>query len=564
MTPTKSPNPCAWWVPLAGGLAHAACMALAAPPLSAWPFALLSIFPLVWAAHRCAPRPLRALLLSTLGIVPLWAFWQAWVLDVSELGYAPFCAAVALFTGAFLGLLALVRRRLPRVPFALAVPVLWTGLEFVRGELAFEGYAWGFAAHPLIDAPALAQPAALGGFYLVSLLLAAGTGAAADLSLARPRRPRWALGSAGVMVLVLVSAQVLSPAERSGRTVLVAAVQTNVPQSNKMGWTLPDERRDLERFAELTRQAAADRPALIAWPETMVPGMTLEADAIALLGEVVFRVEGAEPIPADTFARQLLDLQRELDIPMLVGEDARVGMRLERLPSGGLAFPFDRRHNSAYLITAGAVSPSRYDKLRLTPFGETMPYVRHWPALQQRLLDLGAAGMAFDLSEGRERTVFSIPAEGGPVRVVTPICFESTMASLCRRLTYDAGRRRADLIVNLTNDGWFGSSLTGRLQHLQAARWRSLELNTPTLRAANTGISAAIDARGRVLALGVRGGGSPAFRDGVLVHALPLGLEPTPYARLGDAPGWAALTAAGLVLLAAFLPARRTQPPPAK
>jgi apolipoprotein N-acyltransferase len=268
-----------------------------------------------------------------------------------------------------------------------------------------------------------------------------------------------------------------------------------------------------------------------------------------VLAEIVFRLDSGDVRAGDELPRRVLDLQRSVAIPMLVGEEARTRMRLERV-EGGIALPFDQRFNSAYLLLDGHVAAPRYDKIRLTPFGETMPYIRFWPWLQDRLLGLAATGMHFDLAAGRERAVFTIPGFT-PIRAVTPICFESTVASLCRSLVFDSqGRRRVDLIVNLTNDGWFGASLIGRLQHLQAARWRSLELGTPTLRAANTGVSAIIDARGRVVAWGVDGRPGAAFVDGVLSGQVALNPGSTPYARVGDLAGWVALAAGFLLVLA--------------
>jgi apolipoprotein N-acyltransferase len=147
------------------------------------------------------------------------------------------------------------------------------------------------------------------------------------------------------------------------------------------------------------------------------------------------------------------------------------------------------------------------------------------------------------------------------VRVVTPICFETTWGTHCRELVGAGGARRADVLVCLTNDGWFADSDHGREHHLQAARWRCLELATPMLRSANTGVSAAIDADGRVLARGVDGDGAGRRVDGVLSALVPLPTGTTFYLRHGDLFRWPAMAVGamlvGFTLIASVRAARR-------
>ena len=135
--------------------------------------------------------------------------------------------------------------------------------------------------------------------------------------------------------------------------------------------------------------------------------------------------------------------------------------------------------------------------------------------------------------------------------MATPICFEATAADVCRMLVFGNGRRRADLLVNVTNDGWFGDFDPGRWQHLQLARWRCVELATPMVRAANTGVSCVIDARGRVLRKRVDGSFGTVRVEGVMTADVPLCSDLPLTARIGDAPGWVIFAAGtALVLLA--------------
>lgn len=560
----------AWVLPLGAGLGFSAAMLLAGPPLGWWPFSFAAVVPLAWCASRPGARPWRDGALAAVGAVPLWAVTQAWVRDVSVMGYIPLVLALAVCVGAFVTLVSCVGRLAPRAKLITVVPVLWTALEFLRGEILCGGYAWGFVAHPLIDRPAAVIVASWGGVYLVTFWTAMMAGQAIDLVREHDwRRPIAWLRAAGLVLFIaaLLAPDFRRPPALSG--VRLAVVQTNVPQSNKIAWTIEQEAAALERFEQLTREAAATTPACIIWPETMMPGLSLEPSALEALraAGLFYRVPGPtgeREINADEFAARLFALSRDVGVPMLVGEEAWEGFRVDDGPEG-LAFLKDHRYNSVYLVVHGELAPVRYDKMHLTPFGEEMPYVRHWPWLQRQLLDLAATGMAFDLSVGTRRTVFTVPGER-PIRAVTPICFEITSSSVCRSLAYDGRTPRADIIVNLTNDGWFGESDLGRAQHLQIARWRAAELGLPVVRAANTGVSAIIDPRGRVVASGTDAAPGASLVDGVLSGELPAPRTPTVYARVGNVAGWVCLVWAGLLVLLAGLQARasrRTSPRPA-
>ncbi len=563
---------------LLGGLLHAALAAVALPGIAqpgiSIPAAFLALLPLLWVA-KGRGRLLPLFFGVWLGQVPLWVLQQWWVLEVSEFGFFPLVAVQACWAGLFVVLLRVVRDRVPGVALPLSAAVLWAGVEFFRAQVFLTGYAWGLSGEALIDMPTLATPARVGGLTLVAfmmMLLMAGLWRVCVGRAEVPAR-RWvgaACGGAAVAAWSAMALWVDPTYHRLQTSVPVAVVQTNLPQSNKLAWTIADEVRDFQRFMELSREAATldaahPRPAFIVWPETMAPGITLEPSALDVLrkADVYFSVPagllGDEPnrLSATAFAEELLAQQREIGVPMLVGEEAIEGLKINEDEQGRVSFSQDKRFNSAYLVKDGAVQPERYDKMHLTPFGEIMPVISRWDWLEGNLLDLAAGGMKFDLAEGTRRTVFSIPApdlKAGVVRVATPICFESTDPVLCRRLVFDGGGRRADLIVNLTNDGWFGESDLARRQHLRLARWRAFELVTPVVRAANTGMSAVIGDDGRVWTqLGSRADG--VLRAEVGVHP---GAGETLYARRGEWAGWASLT--GSTVLAGWaLIRRRTQ-----
>ncbi len=547
-------------MPLGAGALHSALLFVAFYPVGFWPAALVAVAPLLWLALRWPRMRWRDLGLLFLGVALYWIYTEWWILDVSWQGF-PFLVAIeSAWAPIFVWALGRCATRFRRVPLTLLVPVLWTGIEFCRGELFADGYAWSLIAYPLIDAPRLAAFGHIGGVYGVGFLVALLAGAGADQFLAPTRRRLLPAAALLAIAACGVWAWFTRPrVDGKSPSFTVAAIQTNVPQSNKVNWTVERELVDWKRFEDLTRKAVdrSPRPDMVLWPETMMPGMTLEPAAIETLRKekVVLKVDlgdGPQQLPVTAFADRLLDVQRELGMPFLIGETALDGLRV--VSNGDrVGFDSDARYNSVYLVRDGRVSPVRYDKMCLTPFGETMPYISAWPWLQDQLLALGAHGMAFDLARGRRLSVFSVPHAGHPdVRLVTPICFEVTVAPHCRRLVYEGGQRRADIIANVTNDGWFGDFDTAREQHLQIARWRSLELGTPTIRAANTGISTAIDLEGRVTRRGTDAGGT-ARTDGPLTAIVELPRVGTIYGRFGDVVGWSAFVGtAGLVLVVLF------------
>jgi apolipoprotein N-acyltransferase len=560
--------------------------ALAFPPAGVWVLAVFAPVPLVWAGCRATRWPSRCALLTALGVSPLWVYEQSWLIEVTEVGYPLLVMYMSAYAGVFVWVFALVRRSwlpkgryAPLLPAFIVAPIVWTALEVIRGQVMLTGYPWYLAGHPLIESPRLAAPASLLGAYFVSFLTVALSGALADAAgWMGVARGMGGIGAAGVAV-AWVATGILgrvpaSPAEAP--SVRVAVVQTNVPQDNKLGWKLEDRVRDWDEFTKLTREAAAGRPRpdLIVWPETMFPGEGLNADYLAAVDSILKeRGQDPEKTPATFFVRRLLELQEDIGIPMLVGAEGIEGFRMELNKEGKEAPAFDHRYNSTFLVEAGKIREDRYDKIELTPFGEVIPYVWRWPGLERLIEDVGAGGMKFDLTPGARGHVFTLGLVGSRaaarieghgetaqkfVKFVTPICFEGTKPELCRRLVYKEGEPRASLIINVSNDGWFGTTTGwrgviagGRQQHLQAARWRCVELGVPMVRAVNTGISAYVDRTGKIRHAGPDGRDSTVSEAGVMTATVPLPdeTERTVFGRIGNVFGWT------MVVVGVLLPA---------
>lgn len=479
------------------GALFAIVFGLAYPPFDLWGLALIAPIPMILIAHR-TKGPWRSALAVALASAPMWWWHHDWIGDITGAGMPALVVYLSMWSALFVLVGSRIASRWPDLPVWVWAPIAWTTIELLRGEMVMHGYSWFMVGEPLIVEPMVATLGVYTVGFLVVLL------AACVCEVIQRGLERAAMGFMAAVALVIVlcgSATVLqaNSIQSDIPPLRIGVVQTNIPQSNKIGWSLEDRVAALERFLAMTREVAAmdPPPDIIVWPETMFPGDTLSPDVVetqraAGMGYVTLG------LPATFFHDQLVETQRELGIPMLVGAIAIDGYHLDVKPSGGIQTEIDAIYNSAFVIADGAVQSDRYDKTFLTPFGEVMPYISAWPWLEKQLLELGATGLTFDLKAGTDQVPLVVPLrDGRSVRVAPQICFEATMPSPVRRLVFAGGKRRADLIVQITNDGWFGGFTPGKEHHMLLVRWRAAELDTPVVRIANTGISGSIDADGR-------------------------------------------------------------------
>jgi len=400
-------------------------------------------------------------------------------------------AYLGLYTGAVAAALAwIARRRSPGLAL-LAAPFLWVAAEWVRGRL-LGGFPWGTLGYSQHLRLPVIQIAELGGVQAVSLVVLAVNAAVAGCLLLTWRR---ALAGAALGAALLGGTLAFGYARLgeppSPGVVEVAIVQPSIEQPLKFDPAYAEVTLGIS--LSLTRLAAADRPALIVWPETSTPG----------------------PLRRDPgLVRTLAGLARATGGGLLVGSlDVEAGPR-----------PAVR--NSVFLLTERGIV-GRYDKMHLVPFGEFVPlsgvigFVRGW------------AEFISELEPGSRAVVF--PGPPTPFGVV--ICYEGIFPELVREFV----RGGARLMVNMTNDAWFGRT-SGPWQHLGMYAFRAVENRTAIVRAANTGVSAFIAPTGQVLRrldLGSRA---------VLVDRLPLRTRETIYTRFGDWLGWLALGVAAAAL----------------
>ena len=455
-----------------------------------------------------------------------WLWLESWIGPVSDYGWPALAIVMGAFDGVFAVALARTERgtRYRNWPLAIRAGIILCGSDWFRSRVFMDGYPWFMPAQPLIDFPWLAQGADVIG--VAGLGIIPGLIAGMLVGMIAPPRTRWRAGAWTTMACMLLALSYgffCAPSTKDCDIFKVLVIQTNVAQSNKMAPTREMQQAQFDGAFKATMDALktlqlrGEIPDLIAWPETVLPGVGLESDAIMLQRE-----RGIWP--ADTLSLQLEKLVNE-NAPLLVGSGAYEGLRIE-----GNRYAWDRHYNSGYLLRSGG-RHERVDKVVLTPFGETMPYISYWKALEQAMLDFGGRGMEFDLSIGERPRTLSLQTATRRVALAVPICFEDTVPRATRSLVNaDEG---ADVIVNLSNDGWFGWFDPARRHHEQAARWRCVELRRSMLRVVNTGISAAFDTHGQRI-----GNSLPPQQEQWMLAALPLEKTWTTYASIGDVFSW--------------------------
>ena len=354
----------------------------------------------------------------------------------------------------------------------LALAVALTGVEALR-EFAFTGFPWGLPGFAWSATPVAQLAAHVGPLGLTFLTVLA---AAAIIGVRR----LWLgvlIAAVGIGAAWAVGAvRLAEQGDAVGERPVVRLVQPNVEQALK--WDPRHVERFHRRLLELTAAESNRPPDITVWPETAVTfllgagGERLDEIAAAAAGRTV------------------------------------VGTR--RLAGTAV-------HNSMAVIGPDGELEAVYDKRKLVPFGEYIP-------MGDFLAGLGFSGLATDetgsFSPGEGPAVIGIPPLG---QVLTLICYEAIFWSRLRR------EERPDAVIQITNDAWFGT-FSGPQQHFEQARMRAIELGVPLIRVANTGISAVIDGKGRVV--GHLGLGAQGHLD----LEVPPPLPPTAFARFGHVP----------------------------
>ena len=430
-----------------------------------------------------AQTPRQAFLVGLFGATGYFGLALHWIVDPFFVDpwrhgwMAPFAllfmaSGMALFWGSATALAA--RLTAPGAGRAVLLALALTLAEILRAYV-LTGFPWAHPGHIWIGSPLMGLAAWIGphGLTLVTLSLAAG------LTAALWARPGLALlPVAGLIGLFAAGFAIPAAPGAAEDAPVMRLVQPNAPQHLK--WQPEMIPVFFRRALDLSAQASGGAaPALIIWPETSLPALLRNSDE--------WRAEIAR---ASGAAQVILGGQRLVE---------------------GMA-----RNSLIHLDAAGAVT-AIYDKHHLVPFGEYVPLTGMARTLGLRGL-AEAAGPGYAPGQGPQRLDL-----GRFGQVFPMICYEAIFAQYIRQV------ERPDWMVQITNDAWFGG-FSGPYQHLELAQLRAAEQGLPLLRAANTGVSAVIDARGQVLA------SLPLGQHGALDTVLPPALPATIYARTGDGP----------------------------
>lgn len=514
-------------------------------------FTPLGLAPLAWVA--LAPL----LLLVKLERPTRWmyrgvyfagfVFWLA-TLQWMRLGdptmyiaWTAFAVYLAFYFPLFVGLTRVAVWRL-KMPLLLAAPVIWTGLEYVRAY-ALTGFSWYQLGHTQFAWLELIQLSDLVGAYGVSFIVAMSSAAFVELvpsrffarlkllpltapveTAASPKdsRRRWGVAATVItaFALTLTYGVVRRTQAKFEAGPRVAAIQGNFVASVS---NLNEPKAVYLKHRYLTSQAIQQHADLIVWPEVMFPFpyfVKPEGFSDEQLTKLLPDVDSRHWQAKSEVKKELQTLSQASAAAMVIGIETvtanEKGLRL---------------FNSALFIDPAHGISSRYDKQHRVPFGEYLPLADSLPILGSLTPYRGNYG----IQAGQRGAAFEYKG----LRFAPIICFEDTVPQVVRNsvnhaVADDSKHRKVDVLLNLTNDGWFHGS-SEHDQHLITSIFRAVELRIPMVRAVNTGVSAIIDGDGAIRARAIEPKtGRSKQVEAVVCDFVPLDNRHSLYLRGGD------------------------------
>ena len=362
------------------------------------------------------------------------------------------------------------------------LPLAWVAMEYSRNYTPFGGFPWLLAGYSQTNNLAVIQIADLAGVYGVSFLVLWVNTAIAWFIL-RPLHGRpalWVLASSAAVVLMCVWYGRVS----LGRWQYPAADHTAALLQGNLSLDEPEAvlaQKYREGYVNMADRLQHSKTDLLVLPESPSPS--------SFQYEVDYR-------------SAMQQLARRFPFGMVLNNISYSDLGVER-----------GYFNSAFFIGPDGEETARYDKIHLVPFGEYIPLKRLFSFAQTITKDVS------DFQEGREYAVAQVA--GRPVNAI--ICFEAIFPELSRRFA----ARGSELIINLTNDAWYGDS-SAPYQHLAMARWRAVETRRYLLRATNSGISAIVEPTGRIQS------STPLFTEDICIGRFAFLNQKTAYTRSGD------------------------------
>jgi apolipoprotein N-acyltransferase len=479
----------------AGTVLGGAALALAQPGFGAWPLAWIGIAPLLLAMRGSSPR--RAFWLGWLagivyyGIVLYWiaptiSTYTRITMPVAIVLELMLAAVAGVFIGAFAAFVEwLAASGISRV---IAAPAVWIVLEWSRTFFP-AAFPWGFVGYSQFEVLPIVQIVDVAGIYGLSALIVLVNAVLVELVRDGVRRH----ASLAVALFVIVAAVLGYGVVRLGQvralagpSLRIGLVQGNIAQDQK--WRPGLDEHILARYVTLTTTAIKRGAALVVWPEAAVP-FFLNLDR---------RTEKLREFVRSTGVTLLLGApgyeQREGDVP--------------------------RQYNQAWMITGDGELAGPYDKIRLVPFGEYVPWGGLFGLVQKAVEGIG------DFGAGTSYVVFDGPPTAGstePTRASALVCYEAIFPDLTRRFALNG----AQLLVNVSNDAWYGRT-AAPYQLLAMIAVRAVENRMPLVRATNTGVSAVVAPDGTIT------GATPLFEEALIVEDVRIVRGASLYTFLGD------------------------------
>jgi apolipoprotein N-acyltransferase len=498
-----------FFLPIFGSIISGVLLVLAFPRYDVGELAWVGLVPLLVAISGRSKK--HGFFLSYLCGIIFFAWVFSWTFEIPAYRFLHH-AILSLYLGLYFGVFGLalnaVSKRLGASLAFIAAPFLWISLEYLRSNLGFMALPWALLAHSQYQSPLIIQFAAITGAYGISFLVMLVNSTLTMIILSNFHAPKenrllarnspskktsvYTMAATVILVgLALTYGNVILK-----KTIIREEVRTSVLQGNIDRKMKANPRKYakyiIQKYVDLTKQAAQERPALIVWPEASTPGFILSNRRLK---------------------RQIVSLVREVRTHLLLGSSEFPKFpktRPGRTKSG----------NTALLFSPEGKVLGKYLKIHLVPFGEYVPYEGSitWPDF---ILPRGK--QSFEIP-GREFTLFGL----GGAKFGVLICWEIVFPELFAHFV----KGGANFMLNITNEGWFGET-AAPYQMASINVFRAVENRISVARAANTGISCFIDPYGRITGR-VQNSNKDIFVEGHLTQEIPVCNERTFYTLHGD------------------------------
>ena len=428
------------------------------------------------------------------------AYWLVYTMQTY--GNLPLylCVSVLLLLSSYLALFiavfAISVKRLCLKPGTcfFTIPCIWVSLEYIRNYL-FSGFPWGLLGYSQFNRLHLIQLSDIFGIYGVSFLIVLAN-ASIFLGFLYFKQSKWkeakvekCLAGGSIFVFILITGlafiygtwriKSIDNIISASTSLKVSIIQGNIEQAIK--WDPAFQTTTTQKYVNLSFSVNRENPDLVVWPETATPFYFLY----------------------DRFlSKKVLKGIHDTNTNFLIGSPsfARNGNTV-------------KYYNSAYLISPDGRICGKYDKAHLVPFGEYVPFKKWLPFIGKMVEAVG------DFSAGQEGKTIKF----NNYNLGLLICYEIIFPELSRAMA----KNEAVLLVNITNDAWYGKS-SAPYQHFSMAVFRAIENRRSLVRAANTGISGFIDPAGRVL------DSTPLFQEKVTTRSVPIIDKKCIYTKFGD------------------------------